>query len=208
MLSHSNRDEARTAESLIAALKSMTAARCSGCGAALCGHQLLLNIALGFKTQPQCLTCLSIAFTDQSAGLRDRLMDYVRQRECYRAAWEWTSRSEGTAMEGVPACLLAFGSPVRSRSAGMPADAEAAVTNVAAAESPTTVDGEWDAGDMGCGDLVLELRLRLQAMASGQVLKLSARDPGAREDLPAWCRMTGHALVRAVPPNYWIKRKE
>ncbi len=69
-------------------------------------------------------------------------------------------------------------------------------------------DAEWDAGDMGCGELVLELRLRLKPMKPGQILKLTARDPGAREDLPAWCRLTGHRLVWAAHPVYGIGRKE
>jgi tRNA 2-thiouridine synthesizing protein A len=69
-------------------------------------------------------------------------------------------------------------------------------------------DAEWDAGDMGCGELVLELRLRLQPMQPGQLFKLTARDPGALEDLPAWCRLTGHRLVRAAHPVYWIGRRE
>jgi tRNA 2-thiouridine synthesizing protein A len=69
-------------------------------------------------------------------------------------------------------------------------------------------DAEWDAGDMGCGELVLELRLRLKLMRPGQILKLTARDPGAREDLPAWCRLTGHRFVWAAHPVYYIGRKE
>jgi tRNA 2-thiouridine synthesizing protein A len=69
-------------------------------------------------------------------------------------------------------------------------------------------DHEWDAGDMGCGELVLELRLRLKPMRPGQILKLTARDPGAPEDLPAWCRLTGHHLTYAAHPIYVIRRKE
>lgn len=71
-----------------------------------------------------------------------------------------------------------------------------------------SVDDTWDAGDMGCGELVLELRARLLTLPAGAVLRLVARDPGAPEDLPAWCRMTGHTLVRAEHPVYWIRRKE
>ncbi len=66
----------------------------------------------------------------------------------------------------------------------------------------------WDAGDLGCGDLVLELRQRLEGMEPGQVLILTAQDPGARADIPAWCRMTGHALIAAQHPVYQIRRKE
>jgi tRNA 2-thiouridine synthesizing protein A len=66
----------------------------------------------------------------------------------------------------------------------------------------------WDAGDMGCGDLVLALRGRLAALRPGEVLRVVARDPAAPEDLPAWCRLTGHTLARADHPTYDIRRKE
>ena len=66
----------------------------------------------------------------------------------------------------------------------------------------------WDAGDLGCGELVLELRMRLARLEPGRVIKLVASDPGAVADIPAWCRMTGHALVSADPPVYLIRRKE
>ena len=69
-------------------------------------------------------------------------------------------------------------------------------------------DTEWDSGDLGCGELVLELRVRLHAMPPGGVLRLIARDPGAPQDLPAWCRMTGHTLVSQQHPVYLIRRKE
>jgi tRNA 2-thiouridine synthesizing protein A len=69
-------------------------------------------------------------------------------------------------------------------------------------------DAEWDADDMGCGDLVLELRARMLGLRPGQVLRLVARDPGAPADLPAWCRMTGHALLSEAHPVYLIRRKE
>ena len=65
----------------------------------------------------------------------------------------------------------------------------------------------WDAGELGCGELVLELRSRLEALLPGELFHLTAKDAGAPEDLPAWCRLTGHALVGAEHPNYWIRRK-
>jgi tRNA 2-thiouridine synthesizing protein A len=70
-------------------------------------------------------------------------------------------------------------------------------------------DDEWDAGDLGCGDLVLALRGRLRAMP-GKVLKLVARDPGAPADIPAYCRMTGHQLLHEAPAacSYWIKARD
>ena len=69
-------------------------------------------------------------------------------------------------------------------------------------------DAEWDAGPMGCGDLVLELRIRLGQVAPGGVLKVTALDPGAPEDIPAWCRLTGHDLISMKHPEYQIRRKK
>ena len=60
---------------------------------------------------------------------------------------------------------------------------------------------------MGCGELILELRMRLTQLPPGAAFTLIARDPGVPEDLPAWCRMTGHRLIRAAPPEFLIERK-
>jgi tRNA 2-thiouridine synthesizing protein A len=66
----------------------------------------------------------------------------------------------------------------------------------------------WDAGDLGCGELVLELHTRLGGLRPGEIFRLIARDPGAPQDLPAWCRMTGHTLMSQQHPVYVIRRKE
>lgn len=67
---------------------------------------------------------------------------------------------------------------------------------------------EWDAADMGCGELVIFLRQRLKAMP-GAVLRLTARDSGAPEDLPAWCRMTRNPLIHQDPDThqFWIRSR-
>ena len=82
-----------------------------------------------------------------------------------------------------------------------------AVWNTTAGEQILTDQLFWDAGDTGCGDLVLELRMRMSRMRAGQVLRLVARDPGAPEDIPAWCRLTGHTLVIRNPPVYDIRKE-
>jgi len=69
-------------------------------------------------------------------------------------------------------------------------------------------DVVWDAADLACGVLLLALRGRMESMRPGQVLRLVAQDPGAPEDLPAWCRLTGHTLLSAEPPVYLIRRKK
>ncbi len=69
-------------------------------------------------------------------------------------------------------------------------------------------DDTWDAGDMGCGDLVLRLRMKLRAMP-GKTLKVIATDAGAPADLPSFCRMTGDTLlhVDSQSHSYWIKAR-
>lgn len=67
-------------------------------------------------------------------------------------------------------------------------------------------DVYWDAGDMGCGELLIELRFKMAELRKGQMMRLVARDPGASEDLPAWCRMTGHKLVKAEHPEYFLEK--
>ena len=74
---------------------------------------------------------------------------------------------------------------------------------------PVLADDAWDAGDMGCGELVLEPAMRMRALGAGQVLRAHRPRPRrARQDIPAWCRMTGHALVSAVHPATSFERKE
>jgi tRNA 2-thiouridine synthesizing protein A len=71
-----------------------------------------------------------------------------------------------------------------------------------------TANETWDAGDLGCGELVVKLRRRVKMLQPRQTLHLIAKDPGAPQDIPAWCRITGHTLKQADPPNYLIERKE
>ena len=67
-------------------------------------------------------------------------------------------------------------------------------------------DDVRDAGDMECGELLLLLRDRIATLSEKGVLKLTTRAPAASLDLKAWCRMTGHRMVKATPPDFYIQR--
>ena len=67
---------------------------------------------------------------------------------------------------------------------------------------------EWNAGSIGCGELLVKLYLRMRDLQPGQMFRLVSLDPAAPEEMPSWCRLTGHYLVSAQHPEYWIKRKE
>ncbi|HEX7897555.1 MAG TPA: sulfurtransferase TusA family protein [Planctomycetota bacterium] len=175
-------------DTLLQDLERMERLPCAGCGRSLCGHQRVASVVLGFKDAPRCLPCFSAALAQPLDVLRARLLDYVEGKDCFRTAW-----ARADAREGRADCFGAAGA-------------------VPAVEAPTssapTADVEWNAGNMGCGDLVLELRFRMEALKPGTVLRLTARDPGAPADLPAWCGMTGHPLVHQSHPVYFIRRKE
>ncbi len=65
----------------------------------------------------------------------------------------------------------------------------------------------WAAGETGCGVLIIGLRREIGKIAPGEVLEVTALDIGARVDIPAWCRMTGHRLIAADHPTYFLERK-
>ena len=180
------------AEAIIGDMARLQGSRCPDCSAALCGHQALMNIAMGFKDAPRCVKCLAAALERELQSFRSSLIEYLQQRECYRTAWAWADRNEAVPCPAIADSCAPNLRLLRFQDAG----------------EVLSADAEWDAGDMGCGDLVLELRRRLQNLRAGQIMKLCARDPGAPEDLPAWCRLTGHILLRADHPTYFIKRKE
>lgn len=69
-------------------------------------------------------------------------------------------------------------------------------------------DVEWNAGELGCGELVLELRMRMR-QAPGKVFLVTALDAGAPADIPAWCGMTHNVLLAHDPQTrqFWIRAK-
>lgn len=185
----------------MAFLADATGAPCALCGRAICGHEALMSHAAGRQDAPLCLSCLSEDAGRPSQTLRDELAGYILRKDCLSRAWAAASATEGQRGAAPPVCLWPASSPAPTADA-VPDAPQAALSDVA----PPSAD-RWDAGDMGCGELVLELRLRLAALAPGDVLHLSARDPGAPQDLPAWCRLTGAELVAARPPEYFIRRR-
>ena len=56
-------------------------------------------------------------------------------------------------------------------------------------------DSELDVTGLLCPLPVLKARKRLEAMPSGQVLKVIATDPMSAIDMPHFCSEQGHALL-------------
>lgn len=190
------RQDART-RSALADVARLTGAACRCCGVALCGHEAVFALVLGYKAAPRCLACTAAHMGEAIADLRQRTLTYLRRHDCFDAAWRRAGELETSLDVERPTCVFSMASHTRP-------DTERAPATVTDGASVTT----WDAGATSCGDLALELRQRLIALPPGGILVLRAEDPGAPVDVPAWCTVTGHTLLDARHPTYRIRRKE
>ncbi len=56
-------------------------------------------------------------------------------------------------------------------------------------------DAELDARGLNCPLPILRTKKKLSELASGQVLKIEATDPGSVKDFQMFCKQTGHQLL-------------
>jgi TusA-related sulfurtransferase len=59
-------------------------------------------------------------------------------------------------------------------------------------------------------DLLVTVARHVQSLRPGELLKVVTDDPAAREELSAWCRMTGNELAGVVKgkgyASYFVRR--
>lgn len=67
-------------------------------------------------------------------------------------------------------------------------------------------NSEIDGGDTSCGELLLDLRLHFADLPSDSIVRVRALDAGAPNEIPAWCRVVKHTLLKAEHPFYLIKK--
>ncbi|HEX7488788.1 MAG TPA: sulfurtransferase TusA family protein [Anaeromyxobacteraceae bacterium] len=64
------------------------------------------------------------------------------------------------------------------------------------ARHPYPAQASFDGGDLDCGSgLLLLIRKHIDPLPDGELLEIRSAESSVREDLPAWCRMTGNELV-------------
>jgi tRNA 2-thiouridine synthesizing protein A len=63
-------------------------------------------------------------------------------------------------------------------------------------EQALQIDREVDAKGLNCPLPVLRTKKALNDMASGQVLRILATDPGSVRDFESFCRQTGNVLLQ------------
>lgn len=77
--------------------------------------------------------------------------------------------------------------------------------------SHLTADVFLDAVGEACGTVTPIIKQALSALQSGQVLEVLTHDPATRVGVPAWCRLTGHALLETQEADgqrtrFWIRK--
>ena len=72
-------------------------------------------------------------------------------------------------------------------------------------------DQVLDVQGEGCPMPILKTKKALDKMNSGEILKILGTDPGTKNDLPAFCKRTGHEFLGAEENNgvstFYVKRK-
>ena len=60
---------------------------------------------------------------------------------------------------------------------------------------------ELDARGLNCPLPILRAKKSISTLASGEVLRITATDPGSVKDFEAFCKQTGHALLNSSQDN-------
>ena len=55
-----------------------------------------------------------------------------------------------------------------------------------------------DARNLLCPMPVIRVQNVMESLAPGDVIEVFCTDPGAMNDVPAWCRVNGHEVLEAV----------
>jgi arsenite methyltransferase len=77
-------------------------------------------------------------------------------------------------------------------------NAQNAVSAVTAPAPTPIADAILDGYGQSCGTLEPQMKLRMRALETGQILEVRADDPTARLGVPAWSRLTGHTLIATI----------
>lgn len=78
-------------------------------------------------------------------------------------------------------------------------------------ENALTPDVLFDGGDLDCGSgLILLIRENILKTPVGGILEMRSREPTVADDLPPWCRMSGHDYLGKAAGDgysrYFIRR--
>ena len=90
-------------------------------------------------------------------------------------------------------------------------DVRLAAANPSMETSKVNFDKELDARGLSCPLPILKTKKSLGELASGQVLKVVATDPGSIKDMQAFANQTGNPLLETTEENktyvFYLRKK-
>lgn len=194
--------ETLRAEAVVAEVERRWGEPCGRCALPLLGHDVVIGLLLGRGTEPRCASCLAAELGREPRAFLREARENVRRLDCFRAGWVHADRRLARE-QGWPAARL----PPELRLDGTQSAEDEPLAEATPSADHVPAVAVFDAGDLACGELVLELRRRLARLLPGERLEVLARDPAAPQDLPAWCRLTRHRLVAIAPPHFLIEKR-
>ena len=63
---------------------------------------------------------------------------------------------------------------------------------------------ELNARNLMCPLPVIRAQDKIKTMQAGEQLKVLCTDPGALNDIPAWCRINGHQVIETHRDDYGV----
>ena len=72
---------------------------------------------------------------------------------------------------------------------------QSAGTALPAAQALLEMKAESESAGSTCALLTPAIKAKLRELDTGQVLEVRVNDPTAREDIAAWCRLSGNELL-------------
>ena len=63
---------------------------------------------------------------------------------------------------------------------------------------------ELNARNLMCPLPVIRAQDKIKTMQAGERLKVVCTDPGALNDIPAWCRINGHQVIETHRDDYEV----
>lgn len=89
-------------EKLLRTVDALHGARCTGCGEAICGHEAVMCVAMGFETSPRCARCFAAAIgAGEDPAFAGRLRERIGRRRCWLSGWERATSREGGCTRGL-----------------------------------------------------------------------------------------------------------
>jgi tRNA 2-thiouridine synthesizing protein A len=74
-----------------------------------------------------------------------------------------------------------------------------------------SVKQELDCRGLNCPMPIMKTKKAMDALTSGDILKMISTDPGSANDMIAWAKRTGNELVRTAEGNgefiFFVKKK-